>query len=285
MKVAVIFPAAGAGRRFFESQPQAADSGSKIEELLAGKAVFLRAIEVFRKRPEVGQMLLAVAPDRVEHFKLRYGDRLGFYGVQVVAGGTQERWETVMKALAEVQDDCTHVAVHDAARPLTSDALVQRTFQAAEQYNAVIPGHAVSATLKRVADISQAEQPTDPLDAILGDSGAPSADKPTVRQVVETVDRANVVEVQTPQVFERQLLQEAYDAMAAGKFAGLTVTDDAGLIEAMGETVYTVEGEATNLKITRPADLELAELIAGARQSEEAASLGAKRLFLHDDED
>ena len=280
MHVAVIFPAAGVGRRFFEAG-RFANVASKIEAPLAGKPIFLRAIEAFQKRPEVRQLILAVSPDRVDAFKLQYGDKLGFLGVTIVAGGVKERWETVLKALQAVDAHCTHVAVHDAARPLVSQDLLARAFDAAAKYPAVIPGHPINATLKRVADAQPAAE-ADPLDAILG-SQADTA--PAIRKVVETVDRTNLVEVQTPQIFERALLEQAYANLASGVWSGEQITDDAGLIERLGQTVHVFDGELLNFKITRPADLELAELITGQREQREAASLGARRLFAHDDED
>lgn len=280
MNIAVIFPAAGVGRRFFTTGRFAA-AASKIEVPLADKPVFLRSLEAFRHRSDISTMVLAVAPDRLDAFKLQYGDRLGFLGVKTVAGGTKERWETVLKAMDAIDPQVTHVAVHDAARPLTSPALIDRVFDAAEKHPAVIPGHPVAATLKRVEAVQTTMQQADPLDAILG--GRDDA-PPAIQRVVETVDRRDVVEVQTPQVFQRALLQQAYERLAAGDWADEPITDDAGLIERMGETVYVVEGEATNLKITRPADLDLAELIARSQDQTAAAQLGAKRLF-GDEED
>lgn len=280
MNIAVIFPAAGVGRRFFTTE-RFANAASKIEIQLADKPVFIRSIEAFRHRSDVSTMVLAVAPDRLDAFKLQYGDKLGFLGVKTVAGGTKERWETVLKAIETIDADVTHVAVHDAARPLTSPALIDRVFEAAEKHTAVIPGHPVAATLKRVEEVDAQDAEADPLDAILGGD---DAGKPTMRRVVATVDRRDVVEVQTPQIFERKLLQRAYERLAAGDWADEPITDDAGLVERMGESVYVVEGEATNMKITRPEDLDLAELIARSRDQSTTAQLGAKRLFI-DDED
>lgn len=282
MNIAVIFPAAGVGRRFFTSE-RFASAASKIEVPLGDKPVFLRSIEAFQHRADITTMVLAIAPDRLDTFNLQHGDKLSFLGVKTVAGGTKERWETVLKAMQAIGDDVTHVAVHDAARPLVSAALIDRVFDAASKYPAVIPGHPVASTLKRVVDTEEVSDEQDPLDAILGQSDAEA--KPTVRRVTETVDRSNVVEVQTPQIFELQLLQEAYERLASGQWADEPITDDAGLIERMGEHVYVVDGEATNLKITRPEDLDLATLIASDRDHKNKAQLGAKRLFLHDDDD
>jgi 2-C-methyl-D-erythritol 4-phosphate cytidylyltransferase len=282
MKIAVIIPAAGLGRRF-QATPEGASASrrgpapaNKIELDLGGKPVFLRSVELFLQRPIVGQILLAVHPDAVEEFVFRWGDKLAFHGVEVVAGGRAERWETVLKALAKVDPDCTHAAIHDAARPLAGSRLIDRVFAAAEKFPAVIPGVAVSATLKRVADAEAPADPADPLDAILGSAG-----KPVVhyRRVVQTVPRSDLIEVQTPQVFELGLLRRAYAQITSGQIGGAGITDDAGLVEALGQTVTVVEGESTNFKITRPEDFELAKAYVSATDKTQAAALAKKRLF------
>ncbi|MCX5659069.1 MAG: 2-C-methyl-D-erythritol 4-phosphate cytidylyltransferase [Planctomycetota bacterium] len=286
MKIAVILPAAGMGKRFGQASGAAsaadllgAGAGvSKIELDLAGKPVFVRSIELFAGLAVVGQILLAVNPDAIDDFRFRWGDKAGFHGVTLVAGGRAERWETVLKALAAVDRSCTHVAVHDAARPLASSRLIDRVFDAAERYPAVIPGMPVNATLKKVVD---AEAGNDPLDAIFGEAGKANA---KVRRVVATVDRSDLVEVQTPQVFEIGLLRRAYAQITEGKVTGKGITDDAGLVEALGEPIHVVEGEATNFKITRPDDLKLADAWVRATEQKTRAEIGRKRLFKDDDE-
>lgn len=287
MKIAVIIPAAGVGKRFVDaarSGPAADPLGgamSKIEMDLVGKPVFLHAVELFTGRPNVGQILLAVHPDAMDDFRFRWGDKLGFHGVTLIPGGKLERWETVLKALDAVEKDCTHAAVHDAARPLTSPGLIDRLFDAAQRWPAVIPGLPVAATLKRVEDDAADADAADPLDAILGEAGKP---KTRTRRVTQTVDRSGLVEVQTPQVFELGLLRKAYAQITQGRLSGKGITDDAGLVESLGESVRVVEGEPTNFKITRPDDLKLAAAWVSATQQKTRADLGRKRLFKDEDE-
>lgn len=280
MKIAVILPAAGLSKRFNADADPLAGAVSKIELDLAGKPVFLRAITLFLNRPLVGQIILAVNPDMVEEFTFRWGDKLSFHGVKVVPGGKVERWETVLKAIEAVHPDCTHAAIHDAARPLASAGLIDRLFEAAVTHPAVLPGLPVSATLKRVAAVASAPS-VDPLDAILGGAGQTA---PAVKRVVATVDRSDLVEVQTPQIFELGLLRRAYAQITSGKISGQGITDDAGLVESLGEPVYVVEGEPTNLKITRPGDLKLAQAYVQMTEQKESAALGKKRLFKDEDE-
>jgi 2-C-methyl-D-erythritol 4-phosphate cytidylyltransferase len=277
MKISVILPAAGKSTRFGEA------GKSKIETELAGRPVFVRSIQLFNNHPDVGRVIIAVRPDQLDAFKLRWGDQLAFHHVEAVAGGMTERWETVRNALLRINDDTTHIAVHDAARPLTSRKLIDRVFAAAADHNAVIPGSPINATLKRVADIEGGPQvAADPLDAILGSAGKPDAPS---RRVVETVSRANVVEVQTPQVFEIDLLRRAYAQIEAGKVDPSVITDDAGLVEAMGEPVVVVDGESTNLKITRPEDIQLAEAILSVTMRQDKAQAARKRLFADEDDE
>ncbi|MEX0777969.1 MAG: 2-C-methyl-D-erythritol 4-phosphate cytidylyltransferase [Phycisphaeraceae bacterium] len=280
MKIAVILPAAGVGKRFAQSDANSAAT-SKIEQDLGGRPVFLRAIELFLNRPNVGQIIIAVNPDAVDEFRFRWSDKLAFHGVTIVAGGRKERWETVLKALEAVQSGSTHAAIHDAARPLTSAALIDRVFEAAAKYPAVIPGLPASATLKRVAPVDSPPQDADPLDAIFGSAGKPTIH---VQRVVATVDRRDMVEVQTPQVFALDLLRRAYAQITDGRLDPTGVTDDASLIEAMGEPVMVVEGESTNLKITRPPDLALASAFVAAQEQKHAIGLAKKRLFADEEE-
>ncbi|MBL4700057.1 MAG: 2-C-methyl-D-erythritol 4-phosphate cytidylyltransferase [Phycisphaeraceae bacterium] len=212
------------------------------------------------------------------------GDTLGFHNITVIAGGKIERWETIKNALAAVNHQATHIAVHDAARPLVSREIIDRVLLAASDYDAVIPAVTCSATLKRTAalDPSENKSESDPLDAILGSAGKVQVN---VRKVTQTVDRSNIALVQTPQVFKRELLTKAYAAIDDGQVSTQQITDDAGLVETLGQTVYVVEGDPINLKITEPADYDLAQIIASARKQNEAASLAKKRLFGHDDDE
>lgn len=275
MNVAVILPAAGLGTRFGSGQT------AKIELDLDGRAVFLRAIDALRECPRRGitQIILAVNPDAIESFRFKWGDACTFAGVTIVPGGRQERWETVQRALEHVGEGITHVAVHDAARPLVSQALLDRVFDAARRFDAVIPGHPVSATLKRVARFDEDQDRTpDPLAGILGEDATPRV---TVQRVVETLDRRDVIEVQTPQVFALPLIRRAYATLGEHPHA----TDDAMLVEALGHPVHVVEGELTNLKITRPDDLKLAAAIVAMHKPQHAARTARQRLFGDDDDE
>lgn len=291
MRVAVILPAAGMSRRFTGDASRGDSPGiNKLDLDLAGKPVVLRSIGLFVNRPEVEQIVVAVAPDGVDDFRLRHGDQLEFGGagggatIRVVPGGEKERWETVMKALRAVHEGCTHVAVHDAARPLTSRTLIDRVFRAAAQHDAVIPGLPVCNTLKRVEAVED-DVRGDPIDDILGDG---AGREPTVvSRVLETVPRRDLIEVQTPQVFAVSLLRRAYRQIERGELDPSNVTDDASLVEALGDPrirVMVVEGESTNLKITRPEDADLAAALIERHRTRVAAETARKQLLGDDDD-
>jgi 2-C-methyl-D-erythritol 4-phosphate cytidylyltransferase len=242
MRVSVIIPAAGSSRRY---------GTDKLGQDLGGRAVLLRTVELFTRRDEVKSIIVAGPPDELDDFRMRYGAQLGFHGVQIVAGGKTERWETVRNALAVVPADATHVAVHDAARPGASVELLGRVFEAAKLHPAVIPGLPVADTLKRVSEQAiRAEEEDAIADMILGESAEAATSKG--RFVESAIDRARVVAVQTPQVFRADLLRRAYAQPDLGGD-----TDDAMLVERLGAEVIVVDGDPRNIKVTTPADLAL----------------------------
>lgn len=256
MNVCAIIPAAGQSTRFGPSD--------KLGQDLGGRPLLMRTVEVLGKREEVQSIIVAGPPESYDEFTQRYGPALSFHGAQLVKGGTAERWETVKNALAAVPDGTTHVAVHDAARPAASDAMLSRIFEACRQFDAVIPVVPVGATIKRIsaqAVDAQAAEDDVTADLILGEAG-----KVTIKAwtVEETLDRDRVVEVQTPQVFTLELIRRAY---AQDHLGG--ATDDAQLVERLGESVHAVEGESTNIKVTGPGDMQLVRAILGVTAPEE----------------
>ncbi len=270
MRIAVIIPAAGVGHRFGAGDKLAADFG--------GRPVLLRSVEPFTKREEVDAVVVAGPPDDLDSFRDRYGAQLGFLGGTIVEGGRQERWETVQRALDAVPEGCTHVAIHDGARPLVDEETIGRVFEAGRSHEAVVPGIPVRDTLKRCGDeMFEAAERDATVDAILGlgeeepssllaelDDVAPAPGHQVAgRRVESTVDRSGIWQVQTPQLFEIQLLRRAY---AQGDPGG--ATDDAMLVEQLGEPVVMVEGDPRNLKITSPVDLEIARALAGLRRDD-----------------
>lgn len=206
----------------------------KALRLLGGRPLLVHAVEALLRARHVDEIVVAAPADEVA----AVADLLG-PDVLVVAGGA-ERVDSCRAALAAVADDVEAVLVHDAARPLTPSVLIDAVAEAVlAGAPAVVPVVAVTDTVREV-------------DA--------------AGRVVRTPDRALLRAVQTPQGFERSVLARAY------ALEGLAVTDDAGLVEALGIEVTTVRGADEAFKVTRPGDLVLAEaLLAGAPLVEEKA--------------
>lgn len=254
MRLGVIIAAGGGSRRY---RVESGLSRSKLDEDLGGRPVLQRAVEIFVNRPEVAAIVVGGPADEIAfaEFKVRHGDRLGLMGVRLCVGG-QTRAGTVRNALALVPDDCTHIAVHDAARPCTPPELLDRLLEAALRWTAVIPALAIADTLKRVHEVADDEgRAEDRAAAILGLTPR----QRTRRLVGQTVDRAGLVAVQTPQVFRADVLRRAYESPHPD------ATDDAQQVERLGLEVVVVEGDARNLKITHPGDVALARQVLGLR--------------------
>ncbi len=243
MKVSVIIPAAGRGSRFGGKR-------NKIFERLGRGPVFLRTLESFVNRDDVCQTILVVSDEDRAIIKDRFAANLGFMAVKLVTGGS-DRTGSVRNALAEVSDEADMIAVHDAVRPCVSSIWIDEVFAAAAESGAAILAYPVHGTLKRVAsEIVAPEQVTL--------AGEPiKAGKPVEKLSVEaTVSREDLWQAQTPQVFTRQWLIDAY------RNAGdEVVTDDAQLVEATGKTVRIVRGDPRNIKITTRGDLSLAAAV------------------------
>ncbi|HWB20290.1 MAG TPA: 2-C-methyl-D-erythritol 4-phosphate cytidylyltransferase [Phycisphaerales bacterium] len=256
-RVCVIIPAAGRSTRFGEAD--------KLIQDLGGRPLLMRTVELFAKRDEVTSIIVAGPPDEFDLFRERYAATIGFHGGKVVPGGKAERWETVKNALAAVPEDATHIAVHDAARPGAPREMLDRIFRAAATLPAVIPALPINATIKRlsVAQTNVDDDENAIADSILGEDRAAAL---TSRTVEATIDRANLFEIQTPQIFRADLLRRAY---AQPNLASLKVTDDASLIESIGQTVHAVEGDSRNFKITTPADLRLMRAVLGVQPPSE----------------
>ena len=266
-RIAVIIPAAGSSARFNAGNANAILAPrNKLDEDLGGRPVLQRTVELFNTRPEVCSVIVAgpADDDAFTQFEFRHADKLALLGVTLCRGGKTDRWETVRSALEHIPSDATHIAVHDAARPITPAGLIDRVFDLAKAHDAVIPAIECPDTVKRVDPEPVADTPTDPAAAILGLAADPS--ESDLRRVAETLDRSNLVLVQTPQVFERDLLIRAYAQ------TDLSSTDDAGLVERLGEPVITTPGEPANIKITRPSDIPVARALGGFKPPAERAN-------------
>jgi 2-C-methyl-D-erythritol 4-phosphate cytidylyltransferase len=222
----VILVAAGQSSRF-------KDDVKKPFVDIDGRAVWLRAADLFVNRDDVVQTLLVLAADDEENVRRRYGPNLAFMNVSVIVGGA-ERADSVANGLAALQDDVEYVVVHDAVRPCATADMISKVFAAAVAHQAAILAAPIHDTIKRAGK----------------------------DHVVEaTVPREHLWLAQTPQIFRRDIITQAYARRA--KHPG--VTDDAQLVEATGQKVFVVPGDLSNVKITTKADLYLADAVLKAR--------------------
>jgi 2-C-methyl-D-erythritol 4-phosphate cytidylyltransferase len=237
-KFAVILPAAGKSSRFGNTHEK------KVFTNLKDRAVWLRTAEHFVERDDVSQTIIVISPEDEERFREKFRPNLAFMNIQIVLGGA-ERADSVSNGLAAVNEDVDFVAVHDAARPLLAKKWIDDVFAKAAETDAAILAHKVASTLKRVNEQQNIE---------------------------ETVSREQLWEAQTPQVFRKSLLEEAFE-----KRDGFVATDEAQLVERLPHSVAIVPCPAINLKITTKEDLQMAEHLLAAVPKEK--SLGALHPF------
>jgi 2-C-methyl-D-erythritol 4-phosphate cytidylyltransferase len=219
--VAVLVPAAGAGLRLGPGAPKALRA-------LAGEPLLVHAVRRLVQSAATGQVVVAAPAAALDDVRGLLAALAPAGVIEVVAGG-ESRQASVAAALAAADPRYPIVLVHDAARALAPPALIDRVAAAVRAgHDAVIPVLPVVDTIKQVDERGL---------------------------VIGTVDRAALRCVQTPQGFRRDVLVAAHAAAVD------ELTDDAGLAEKIGVPVWTVPGDEAALKITRPADLRLAELL------------------------
>lgn len=247
MQVFAIIPAAGLGTRMATgrgaaagqkkapraSTPAARKPLSKQFLAIGGTPILLHTLRRFAAVPQITQIVVALRESEVEQFTPSLKKEAFAGRVRLVQGG-DTRQESVSNALRHLRgpapDDI--VLVHDGVRPFADSALIESVIAAASKHGAAIAGTPAVDTVKQV------------------DRTADGA------IVTSTIPRERVVLAQTPQGFRFSLLQQAFaDALAIG----FTGTDEASLVERLGAQVAVVMGSARNIKITTPADMELAE--------------------------
>jgi 2-C-methyl-D-erythritol 4-phosphate cytidylyltransferase len=241
MKVVVIIPAAGLGTRMTSAPNAKGRKGTPSKQFaeLGGTPILIHTLRQFSAGPEISEIWVALRAGEIGSFRARLeqeGKDILQKNVQLVEGG-EHRQQSVANALAVVSasgDDI--ILVHDAVRPFVSREIIELVIQAAQKYGAAI------AAMPAVDTVKQVER---------------TAEGALVRA---TVPREKVVMAQTPQGFRYDVLKKAFDEAAADGFTG---TDEASLVERSGHPVAVVMGSPRNIKITTPADLELAEFYLG----------------------
>ncbi len=231
MRVAAIIAAAGAGRRMKNETP-------KAYLLLGGRPILAQTLEVFEAVPEVQEVTVVVNPDDLDRCQEQVITPYGFKKVLRLVPGGKERQDSVYHALKALEEeDLEIILVHDGVRPFVTPEQVRRVIQGARRHGAAILGWPAQDTLKRVNERGQ---------------------------VLETLVRRDIWQIQTPQAFQAALLWRAFVEAYSRNFYG---TDEASLVEELPHPVMVIPGSPFNLKITTPEDLELAEALLGWTQA------------------
>jgi 2-C-methyl-D-erythritol 4-phosphate cytidylyltransferase / 2-C-methyl-D-erythritol 2,4-cyclodiphosphate synthase len=218
MDVAAVIVAAGRGSRVGGDLP-------KQWRRLGGRSVAARTVDVFDSHPDVSRLVLVLHPEDIEA-----GLWPGASGVEVVTGGAS-RVQSVRAGLSALEGRCSHVLIHDVARPLVTHAVIDRVLAALETHKGAAPALAVTDALWR------------------GNAGL----------VTGTEDRSGLFRAQTPQGFEMGAILAAHDSYSG------EAADDVEIARAAGIEVAIVEGDAANLKITAPGDFARAEAVLRER--------------------
>ena len=232
MKIAVILPAAGLGTRMGKSSAAKMGTSRKQFMLLDGSPILLHTVRKFAASNRIRDIVVAVRPEDVEWVREVIGKEFPAKRVRVVEGGNS-RQQSVENTLASLDRDTDIVAVHDAVRPFIDLDTIHKVLDAAEETGGAIVGVAPVDTVKQV-------------------------NRGTGRvRIRATLPRDRLVLAQTPQVFRYDLLQRAFQSARDDGFIG---TDEASLVERLDVEVTVVPGSDRNIKITKPADMDLARL-------------------------
>ena len=223
--LAAVIVAAGDSRRM---------GFDKLFATIAGKSVIAHTIQAFERAECVCEIIIVARKDRLDQIKSTVRDEK-FKKVRSIVPGGKHRQDSVRAGLDHLDAVAKYVAVHDAARPLITPEQIERVFEQCRINAAASLAEPISDTLK-YAD--------------------------TEFFVTGSVDRHQLYAMQTPQVFERQLIENAYRAVYA---ENASVTDEVSAVERLGRKVVLVPNKDSNFKITYPRDLELAEFVLTQR--------------------
>jgi 2-C-methyl-D-erythritol 4-phosphate cytidylyltransferase len=206
----------------------------KLFAMIASRPVIAHTIDAFERPDCVGEIIVVARKDRLDEIKAIVRDE-NFKKIRSIVPGGKHRQDSVCAGLNHLEAGVKYVAVHDAARPLITTEQIERVFEQCRMHAAASLAEPISDTLK-YAD--------------------------TEFFVAGSVDRHQLYAMQTPQVFERRLIEDAYKAVYA---ENALVTDEVSAVERLGRKVILVPNQDLNFKITYPRDLALAEFVLTQR--------------------
>jgi 2-C-methyl-D-erythritol 4-phosphate cytidylyltransferase len=206
----------------------------KLFATIAGEPVIAHAIRAFDQAASVSEIIVVVREDRQDEIQ-KISHDTGFRKLRAIVPGGERRQDSVRAGLDTIHPETKYVAVHDAARPLITPEQIERAFERCCVHRAAALAQPVNDTLKRAdADLL----------------------------VVDSVDRHRLYAMQTPQIFERKLIEDAYRVVYA---QNLSVTDEVSAVERLDQKIALVLNDEFNFKITYPRDLAVAEFILRER--------------------
>lgn len=203
---------------------------------LRGRPMAWHSLSILENEPRVGAVVLVVPPGSAESFRNELVEKWSLKKVSAIVHGGSTRQESVRLGVETLENHYDPILIHDAARPLVTAEIVSMCLEIGAACAACIPGLPISGTVKAVDEEAS---------------------------VKETVDRAGLWEAQTPQVFGASVIREAHRVALKRGFEG---TDDSSLVEELGIAVKVVRGSPENIKVTWPADLEVARAILDCRK-------------------
>lgn len=220
--ISAIILAGGKGKRM----------GSAISKQfidIKGKPIIYYTLKKFSENKKIDNIIVVLPEDEVKYFKENILKKYELRINKIVIGG-KERQDSVYNALKSLKNSSTYIVlIHDGARPFISERIINEGIKFAEIYGAAAPGVMPKDTIKV---------------------------KNEKNFSVDTPNRANLVSIQTPQVFKFDEILECHEKI---RYNGEKVTDDTMVVEKYGYSVYLYDGEYTNIKVTTPEDLILAE--------------------------
>ncbi|MBI5606341.1 MAG: 2-C-methyl-D-erythritol 4-phosphate cytidylyltransferase [Deltaproteobacteria bacterium] len=221
MKTIALITAAGKGQRMESSIPKQYLS-------LGGKPILAQTLQVFEECPAVDGIYVIVPQDQLDRVQKDIVEKYQFNKVLKLVRGGKMRQQSVWNGLRAIRSECSIVVVHDGVRPLIACRLIEKSIEEAQKHGAAVVGVPARDTVKRI----------------------------TKGKKVQTLPREEIWLAQTPQSFQFPLLMKAFQKAQQEDIWG---TDDSFLVERLGHPITMVEGDYSNIKITTPEDLSMAE--------------------------
>lgn len=198
-------------------------NSNKLLEIINSKEVIKHTLEAFLKVEEIDEIIICANISIIDELRAIFKN---YEKIRIIEGGST-RQQSVFNGLLALTD-CDYVLIHDGARPMVSKDIIKKAILMVQDKNALTVATKTIDTIKQV-------------------------DKDL--KILKTIDRSSLFNTQTPQAFEYNLIKSAHE-----KLQGQDFTDDAGMLEFMGQNVYILEGDYKNIKITTQADVDIAKI-------------------------